>query len=46
MNQKLGSRLSVEISIVQRPQIRRQYHSNDRKLKGTKEPLDDSESEE
>ena len=46
MNQKLGSRLSVEISIVQRPQICRQYHSNDRKLKGTKEPLDESESEE
>ena len=40
MKHKLESRLPGETST---PQICKRYHSNDRKQKGSKEPLDESE---
>ena len=42
MNPNLGSRLSGEISKTSDMQI---YNSNARKQRGTKEPLDEDESE-
>ena len=44
MSHKLESRLLGE-TLYQQPQICRWYHSNGRKWRGTKEPLDESERE-